>query len=193
MALDNVEHTNRKLSNIMEEVSDWMFSKHLKLNEDKTECLIVGKNNDLRKLNVSMLHINNKRVNVNYNVKDLGVILGCNLKFKEQIQNVVKIGNYHLRNVAILRKYLDSKTVKMLVHNHVISMLDYCSSLYYGILNYLLRKLQLTMNRAARLIKGLTSRERITPALIELHWLPIKVQEGKHTDDTENTNNNGGY
>ena len=32
------------------------------------------------------------------------------------------------------------------------------------------------MNRAARLIKGLPRQERITPALIELHWLPIKAR-----------------
>ena len=32
------------------------------------------------------------------------------------------------------------------------------------------------MNRAARLIKGLGYRERITPSLIELHWLPVKAR-----------------
>ena len=32
------------------------------------------------------------------------------------------------------------------------------------------------MNRAARLIVGLPRRERITPVLIELHWLPIKAR-----------------
>ena len=32
------------------------------------------------------------------------------------------------------------------------------------------------MNRAARLIKGIPPRDRITPVLIELHWLPIKAR-----------------
>ncbi|KAK4314098.1 hypothetical protein Pmani_014587 [Petrolisthes manimaculis] len=32
------------------------------------------------------------------------------------------------------------------------------------------------MNRAARLIRGLSRRDRITPALIQLHWLPIKAR-----------------
>ena len=66
--------------------------------------------------------------------------------------------------------------MKMLVHNHIISKLDYCNSLYYGFPNYLLKKLQLVMNRAARLIKGLPPHERITPTLIDLHWLPIKAR-----------------
>ncbi len=66
-------------------------------------------------------------------------------------------------------------TTKMLVHNYVISKLDYCNSLYYGLPNYLLKELQLVMNRAARLIKGLPH-ERITPALTDLHWLPVKAR-----------------
>ena len=31
-------------------------------------------------------------------------------------------------------------------------------------------------NRAARLIKKIPLRERITPALMELHWLPMKAR-----------------
>ncbi|XP_076033089.1 uncharacterized protein LOC143020543 [Oratosquilla oratoria] len=32
------------------------------------------------------------------------------------------------------------------------------------------------MDRAARLIKGVARRDRITPVLIELYWLPIKAR-----------------
>ena len=32
------------------------------------------------------------------------------------------------------------------------------------------------MNRAARLVMGISPRERITPVLIKLHLLPIKVR-----------------
>ena len=42
--------------------------------------------------------------------------------------------------------------------------------------NYNLKKIQNVFNRTARLIKGLSPRERITPALIELHWLPVKAR-----------------
>ena len=64
----------------------------------------------------------------------------------------------------------------MLIHNHVISRLDYCNSIYYRLPNILLKKLQNIQNRAARLIKKIPLRERITPALIELHWLPMKAR-----------------
>ncbi len=93
-------------------------------------------------------------------VRGLGIMLGCYLSMKEQIQRVVRTTRYHLRNIGFVRKYLDETTTKMLVHNDVISKLDYCNSLYYGLPKYLLKELQLVMNRAARLIKGLPPRER---------------------------------
>ncbi len=153
-----------------------MESKQLKLNEQKTECLVVGRQKDLSRLDISRLNINSSTVTVSKEVKDLGVLIDCNLSFKSQINQTVRISAYHLRNIAFVRKYLDDKTIKKLIHNHVISKLDYCNSLYYRLPNYLLRKLQLIMNRAARLIKGLPIRANITPALIDLHWLPIKAR-----------------
>ena len=64
----------------------------------------------------------------------------------------------------------------MLIHNHVISRLDYCNSVYHKLPNTQLKKLQNIQNRAARLIKKIPLRERITPALIELHWLPMEAR-----------------
>ena len=109
-------------------------------------------------------------------LKDLGVILDCNLTFKSQINQTVRTTGYHLRNLAFVKKYLDENTIKMLMYNHVISRLDYCNSHYSGLPNYVLKRLQLIMNKAARLIKDQSRRERITPTLIDLHWLPIKAR-----------------
>lgn len=91
-------------------------------------------------------------MNVKESAKDLGVIINKNLSFSKQISQVVKNTCYHLRNIAFLRKYLDTESMKKLVYNYVISKLDYCNSLYYGLTNYLLKKLQRIMNWAVHLI-----------------------------------------
>ena len=176
MTFDNVQQIENNLNTIMNEISKWMLSKKLKLNPDKTKCMLVGKRSDIQKLNLNKLKINEIEVTVETCVKNLGVLIDNTLSFKEQIMRVVKIAGYHLKNIAFIKKYLDEYTLRMLIHNYVISRLDYCNSLYYGLPNYLLRKIQLVMNRAARLIKGLSPRDRITPTLIELHWLPIKAR-----------------
>ena len=66
--------------------------------------------------------------------------------------------------------------MKKLILNGVISRIDYCNSIYYGLPNMKLHRLQMIMNRSVRILEGLSPRQRITPALIRLHWLPIKAR-----------------
>ena len=65
---------------------------------------------------------------------------------------------------------------QMLVINQVISRLDYCNSLYTYLPKVQLRKLQLYLHKSARLIQGVGYGDRVTPILIDLHWLPIKAR-----------------
>ena len=130
----------------------------------------------MRRLDLAKIKVLDNDCDVRCPIKNLGIIFDCGLSFNEQINSIVKTTGYHLRNIAFLKKYLDAKTITMLIHSYVISRLDYCNVLYYGLPNYNLRKIQNVFNRAARLIKGLTPRERITPSLIELHWLPVKAR-----------------
>ena len=176
-SLTTTQDTIDKVNRIMTEVKNWMRKKKLKLNDDKTECMLFGKKSLLANYQqLQTIGIGDVEIETVPEVRNLGVMLDCNLTLKKQILNTVKTCNHHLRNIAFIRKYLSEDSTKILVVNHVISRLDYCNSLYYGLPNVLLRKLQNIQNRAARLVKGLKSRDRITPALIDLHWLPIRAR-----------------
>ena len=50
------------------------------------------------------------------------------------------------------------------------------ASVSYGSPKYILQKLQLVQNAAARLVKLSRKHEHITPHLIDLHWLPIEYR-----------------
>ncbi len=54
--------------------------------------------------------------------------------------------------------------------------LDYCNSVYYGVSQSSLSRLQLVQNAAARLLSGTRKYEPVTPILSALHWLPIKYR-----------------
>ena len=55
------------------------------------------------------------------------------------------------------------------------SRLDHGNGLLYGVSEHLLSQLQGGQNSIARLMtKTKKKREHITPALIELHWLPVR-------------------
>ncbi|XP_068242479.1 uncharacterized protein [Palaemon carinicauda] len=139
MSLCNVRYTEGKLDEIMRDVKSWTEAK-LKLNEDKSECLLIGKRNDLRRLATTTLQMHGTTTVVKDVVRDLRVLTDCHLSFHDQITNEVRATGYHLKDITFIKKYLDEKTTKMLVQNYVISKVDYCNSLYYGLPNYLLKK-----------------------------------------------------
>ena len=65
-------------------------------------------------------------------------------------------------------------STKTLVHVLVMSRLDHCNSLLYGLHDYLIQRLQYVMNAAAKEITCKQKLDHVTPLLIELHWLPIR-------------------
>ncbi len=63
-----------------------------------------------------------------------------------------------------------------MIHAFITSKLDYCNSLYTGISQTALSRLQLVQNAAARLLTRSQKRDHITPVLQSLHWLPVRYR-----------------
>lgn len=83
---------------------------------------------------------------------------------------------YYLHNIRHIRKYLSREHTEQLIHAFVISRLDYCNSLLYGVPECQIKKLQRVMNASARLIYCAPKFCHITPILRELHWLPVRAR-----------------
>ena len=94
-------------------------------------------------------------------------------KLDHHIKAICKTSQYHLRNIARIRKYLDESSTETLVHAFVSSKLDHCNALLYGLPKYQLNRLQLVLNTAARVVTCTRKYDHITPVLIRLHWLPV--------------------
>ena len=83
---------------------------------------------------------------------------------------------FHLRNIGFIRKYLTYDVAKIIIHTFVVSKLDYCNSLLYGLSSYLIRKLQHVQNSAARLVNQCPRSCHITPVQRDLHWLLVSFR-----------------
>ena len=81
-------------------------------------------------------------------------------------------------NISRISKFINESLRMKLVHGLVLSVIDFCNSLYHGLSNSDLHGLQMIINSAARIVKGMPrfSRDRITPVCIELHLLPLKAR-----------------
>ena len=68
---------------------------------------------------------------------------------------------------------MNRKNLVTLVHSLIVSKVDYCNSLFIGLPNVILKRVQSVLNRAARLIFNLPPRVQTTSSLIEL---PLKAR-----------------
>ena len=125
------------------------------------------------KLDVA-INIGDLEVKSSDHVRNLGVIFDKAINLEKHINTVCRNANHQIRNIGLIRKYLDTDTTKTLVHALVTSRLDYCNALLYKSKKCLIQKLQRVQNTAARLITKIRKYDHITDARMKLHWLPIE-------------------
>ncbi len=80
---------------------------------------------------------------------------------------------FQLHRIGRIRRHLTDDSAKILVHALVLSRLDYCNSLFVGLLKKDIHRLQVIQNAAARLKFRKKPSDDATVLLKKLHWLPI--------------------
>ena len=150
-----------------------MAQNVLQLNENKSEIILFGPPDSVTTLTNSL---GNLSTLVKPHVKNLGVIFDPYFKFDKQVNAVVKACFFQLRTIAKLKALLSPADLQRVIHAFISSRLDYCNSLYTGISQSSLSRLQMVQNAAARLLTGARKRDHITPVLASLHWLPVRYR-----------------
>ena len=159
------------------DVSRWMHSDKLKLNSDKTECLLIGTRQQLQKVsNISTLSVGDSQIAPSSEVRNLGAWFDSKMSMLSHINKTCSSAFNYLYNMRRIRKYLSRSVTESLVHAFITSRIDYCNSLLYGLPNSHIMKLQRIQNAAARLVTGTPRFCHVTPLLFHLHWLPISYR-----------------
>ena len=156
------------------DISQWMHSDKLKLNSDKTEFLLIGTRQQLQKVcNISFLSVGDSRIAPSCEVRNLGTWFDSKMNvLNHDIHKTCSSAFFHLYNIRRIRKYLSRPVVESLVHASIISRVDYCNNLLYGLPNSHIMKLQRIQNAAARLVTGSSRFCHVTPLLLASCDLP---------------------
>ncbi len=101
-------------------------------------------------------------------------ILVLLLTSKQHIDEVTGQAFNQIRELGSIRKVLDVGSTKILVHDFILSHLDYCNVLIFGFSHCLLQRPQYVHNAAARRIALKWKYGHITHIRMALHWLPVK-------------------
>ena len=156
----------------VQEINNWMILNGLKLNEEKTEFLLLS-SRYRPSPSLESVRVGGEIIQPSSSVCNLGVILDPSVDMEDHIKKICKTCHFHLTNISKIRSYLDCKSTEAIIHAFVTTNLDYCNAMLYGLPKVLLNRLQLVQNRAARIVTFTKKYEHITPSLIDLHWLPV--------------------
>jgi hypothetical protein len=155
------------------DIQQWMNENFLKLNGDKTELLVLSAPT-LSAHRISNITICGSEIHASTAVRNLGVQLDPELSLHQNISAICKSAYHRLAEIRKIRKNISDDMARTIVQAKVMSLVDYCNSLLYGLPAKEIERLQRVQNCAARVITGASRYDHITPILKDLHWLPVK-------------------
>ena len=164
------------MESCLQDVKSWIISNKLKMNDSKTECIVIGSYQQLGKINLTSILVGEHRITVLDDIRNLGAYFDKNLSMKTHVDAKYTAAFHQLYSLRRIRKYLSHQATESLIHAFIFSHIDYCNGLLNGVSKHLMNKLQRIQNMAARLVYKLPKFSHVTPLLINLHWLPVEYR-----------------
>ena len=105
------------LEQCIEDVREWMQNNFLKLNNSKTEYLIVGTQSNVNKLrDASCIHVGDISVSSSSSVRNIGAIFDSSLSMADHVGAISRSCYTHIRNIGKIRPFLTRVSTETLVH-----------------------------------------------------------------------------
>ena len=158
------------------DVNAWATAKMLKLNDNKTELMLVTSKRTKHLHNLpTSITIGNAQFTLKQSVNNLCFTLHCHLTTNAHVSNISRTCYFELRRFASIHRFLTSTATDTLVSAFALSRIAYCNSLLFGSTHHVTSHLQRIQNYAARVFLRLPMLSIMTTHLGSRHWLPVKV------------------
>src|SRR6218665_835049 len=166
------------LLRVVNQISSWMTSNCLSMNPSKTEFLLIGLRDQLKKISDPSIFLNpdsasTHRFTPTSPVRNLSVIFYQNLSFSDHITRLPRSCFMYIRDLRRIHPMLDLKTASTIATSTVHAKLDYCNSLFLNIDLTPINRLQAIQNALSCAVTKTPKHHNITPVLKKLHWLKI--------------------
>ena len=105
------------LESCIADIRSWVLHDNLKLNDEKTELLLIGTPQKLEKVVITHIRVGNT-INIHPVpvARNLGSWLDANLSMTGHISKICSSSFYYLNNLRRIRKYLSRKSAESLIH-----------------------------------------------------------------------------
>ena len=108
----NQEAALARVERCIEDIRDWMLNDKLKLNDDKTEFIIIGTLQQLAKVSINTLRVGAATITPVLSARNLGSWLNTKLTMATHILKTCNSAFYFLYNLRRTRKYLSKDNTK---------------------------------------------------------------------------------
>lgn len=154
----------------------WCDQNGLKLNARKTQAIIIGSTlnlNQIKNMQLAPIMVGNCVIPISTSVKNLGLHISSDLKWNDQVNNIV------LRTNKVFF-FLNSKcrSLPIPIKKHIASQLlfphfDYACVNFIDVTQGQSKKLESQLNKAVRFIFNLNKYSSISIYRKKLEWMPL--------------------
>ena len=110
---DQIDTSVQGMQDCISDVKTWMTSKKLKLNDDKTECLLIVSNRtSLPNPQTTSIHIGDTDILFSLQAKNLGVTLTNNLSMEKHVINICRSAYIEIRRISNIHQDLTIDATK---------------------------------------------------------------------------------
>ena len=171
--VSDIEHCLRK-------IKIWISNCFLKLNEEKTNFLLIAANNDLHAIYPDLcISFSGNLIEPSLNAINLGVTFDSSMILDANGNNIVSKGYAQLSSFWRSASRLTIKNKLQLVSAFILPLIDYCNITLLATSKSNMNKLQKLLNSAFRFVYNLSGnryRYSVTPYMKKLHILPVKYR-----------------
>ena len=153
-----------------------MDHNRLKMNGEKTEFILYGSRQQLKKCVTNNINVPGEVVDKTDCIKYLGVWLDDTLSLKHHITQKCRTAMWNLQRLKAIHPFLTTEACHTVVRGIVCAHLDYANATFAGLPNCEISKLQRMQNIAAKSVLNRTWYDSPEQARHELHCLPIRAR-----------------
>ena len=129
----NVDGAIGRLEKRCHEIRTWMRRYFLKLNDDKTEVLLIGLRQQLSKIALPGVTVGESAIAPATAVRDLGAVFDKHMTMITHVNSPSQSARYHIRNIGKIRRFLDCNSCEKIVHAFITSRLNLNNALLAGL------------------------------------------------------------
>ena len=98
-AQNDADYALKKLESCVTEIREWMTDNFLKLNDDKSEFIVLGSKCLCDKVNIPHFCIGNSSIVPASKVRNLGTYFDMDMTLNHHISEICKSSSFHVRNI----------------------------------------------------------------------------------------------